>query len=99
NGSRIEMPAPGFLQDSTSQAGRRFNTLVVDDWYRASDKGEGIDKQLADRVSRPCYNQEHPVWGNHFHLKGHAEKPTHKAQKRVRGYRKKIREGSREHCL
>jgi hypothetical protein len=94
NGSRILMPAPGFEKDAQSQASRRCNTLVVDDWRRVVDMGEGVDKQLIDRATAPSFNASHPVWCNHVHLKGHAEKPSHPSQRRVKGYRRLIRDGS-----
>lgn len=99
NRSRIIMPAPNFMKDSETQAGRRFNTLVVDDWLRSLDMGDGLDKQLLDRVTRPCFNQDHPVWKNHVHLKGHAERPSHRGFQRVKDYLELMREGSGAHFV
>ena len=99
NGSRLTMPAPGFLTDSKTAAGRRFNTLIVDDWLKALEMGDGIDQQLVDRCTRPCFNQEHPVWGNHIHFKGHAQRPSHKGYKRVRAYKRLILDGSMRHAV
>jgi len=99
SGSRLIMPAPSFLTDSQTQATRRFNTLVVDDWLVAETMGEGIGKQLVSRVTRPCFNQEHPIWCNHIHFKGHAQSPTHKGYQRVRAYKRLIRDGSTRHAL
>ena len=99
NGSRLTMPAPGFLTDSKTAAGRRFNTLIVDDWLKAMEMGDGIDQQLVDRCTRPCFNQEHPVWGNHIHFKGHAQRPSHKGYKRVRAYKRLILDGSMRHAV
>lgn len=100
DGSRIVCPAPGFLNDSMTQASRRFNTLVVDDYLRAMDMGEGIEKQLIDRVTRPCFNQEHPIWSNHTKLLGHAEKPSHRGYVRYKAASFPIRsnaDGSRRY--
>jgi hypothetical protein len=99
DGSRIVAPAPGFMQDSMTQASRRFNTLVVDDYLRAMDMGEGIEKQLIDRVTRPCFNQEHPVWANHVKLLGHAEKPSHRGYARYKAARRAIADGDTGHAV
>jgi hypothetical protein len=99
HGSRVIMPAPSFMQDSNTQASRRFNTLVIDDWLRSMDMGEGIDKQLVDRVTRPSFNQNHPIWCNHIHFKGHAEKPSHRGFERYKSYRRLIRDGSNTHAV
>ena len=96
NGSRLIMPAPNFLNDAETQASRRFNTLVIDDWLRAVDMGDGVEKQLVDRVTRPCFNKEHPIWANHIKFLGHAERPQHK---RYSGYKRAIADGSRDHAL
>lgn len=99
NGSKIIMPAPSFLQDSNTQASRRFNFLIVDDWLQAENMGEGIGMQLVDRVTRPNRNKEHPIWCNHIHLKGHAQRPSHKGYKRVKVFKEMIEGGSLRHCL
>lgn len=99
NGSRLVMPAPNFLSDSLTQASRRFNTLVVDDWLRAEDMGEGISKQLVDRTTRPSFNKNHPIWCNHQKFLGHAERPSHKGYTRVRAYKRAILDGSQRHAL
>jgi len=99
NRSRFTMPAPSFMTDSQTQASRRFNTLVVDDWLRAEDMGEGISKQLVDRVTRACFNKNHPIWCNHQKFLGHAETPTHKGYSRYRGYRRAILDGSQRQSL
>lgn len=99
NGSRLIMPAPSFMTDSQTQATRRFNTLTVDDWLRAEDMGDAIAKQLVDRVTRPCFNQNHPIWCNHLHFKGHAERPSHKGHARVKSFKRLIKDGSTRHAL
>ena len=78
NGSKLFMPAPDFKGDSKNQASRDFNTVVIDDYLRAEDQGDGIDKQLVDRARAPSFNKNHPIWCNHIKFLGHAESPTHK---------------------
>lgn len=98
NRSKFIMPAPSFMTDSMTQASRRFNTLVVDDWLRAEDMGEGISKQLVDRVTRRAFNKNHPIWCNHQKFLGHAESPNHKGHARYRAYRQAIKDGSQRHA-
>ncbi len=76
NGSKLLLPAPGFLTDSENQASRRFNFLIVGEYTHSVSKGEGV-KELIGRVSRQSFNQHHPLWGNHILLSAHAEAPTH----------------------
>jgi hypothetical protein len=97
NKSRLTMPAPSFMTDSRTQASRRFNTLIVDDWLRAEDMGEGISRQLVDRVTRAAFNKNHPIWCNHQKFLGHAEGPNHKGYVRYRGYRRAILDGSQRY--
>ena len=99
NGSKIFMPAPDFAGDSKNQASRDFNTVVIDDWLRAEDQGEGIDKQLVDRARRKSFNKNHPVWCNHVKFLGHAESPQHKGHVRLQAFKKQIRDGSSRHSL
>jgi hypothetical protein len=91
NGSKIEMPAPNFMKDAETQAGRSFNTLLVDEWLKCT--GSGIDSQLIERARRPAWNAEHPFWCNHIHLKGHAQTPGHKGYQRYQAYRKAAKDG------
>lgn len=83
NGSRILMPAPGFLGDANNQAGRSFNTLIIDEYTQAAVKGDGID-ELIGRVRSPSYNKNHPIWANHILLSAHAEGPEHPAYRYVK---------------
>lgn len=99
NKSRCVAPAPSFMTDSNTQASRRFNTLVVDEWLEAENMGEAISKILVDRVSRSCFNKKHPVWCNHLKFLGHAESPSHKGYNRVRNYRRAIVDGSQRYAL
>lgn len=99
NGSKLFMPAPDFKGDSKNQASRDFNTVVIDDYLRAEDQGEGIDRQLVDRARAPSYNKNHPIWCNHIKFLGHAESPTHKGYERVKAAKAAIRDGSSRHAL
>lgn len=99
NGSKLFMPAPDFKGDSKNQASRDFNTVVIDDYLRAADQGDGIDKQLVDRARRWSYNKNHPIWCNHIKFLGHAESPSHKEYKRYLAYQRAFRkEGSDRHA-
>jgi hypothetical protein len=99
NGSKLFMPAPDFKGDSKNQASRDFNTVVIDDYLRAEDQGDGIDKQLVDRARAPSFNKNHPIWCNHIKFLGHAESPTHKGYERVKAAKAMIRDGSSRHSL
>lgn len=99
NGSKVFLPAPDFKGDSKNQASRDFNTVLIDDYLRAADQGDGIDKQLVDRARRFSYNKNHPLWCNHIKFLGHAESPAHKEWSRILAFRQAIREGSSRHCL
>jgi len=99
NGSKLFMPAPDFKGDSKNQASRDFNTVVIDEYLRAADQGEGIDKQIVDRARRKCFNKLHPVWCNHVKFLGHAESPQHKEYQRLKAFKGAIRDGSSRHAL
>ncbi len=100
NGSKVFMSAPNFKGDSQNQASRDYNTVVIDDYIRCADQGDGIDAQLVDRARRPSWNKNHPIWCNHIKFLSHAESPTHKEFKRYRAFQKAIRkEGSPRHAL
>lgn len=89
NGSRILMPAPGFMKDAQNQASRRFNTLIIGEFTMAALAGEGVD-ELLGRVSRQAWNQNHPIWANHTLLSAHAEPPGHPGRKYVNAKKKAI---------
>jgi hypothetical protein len=61
--------------------------------------GDGISKQLVDRVTKASFNKNHPLWCNHIKFTGHAEKPSHKGYIVVKGFRRLIADGSRDHAL
>lgn len=99
NGSKIEMPAPNFLRDAMTQAGRSFNTLIVDEWLKTMEMGEGLNAQLIERARRPSPNKHCPVRANHVHLKGHAQRPSHKGYSRYKAFRDLIKGGSQRHAV
>ena len=100
NGSRILMPAGSFMKDGSTQASRRFNTLVVDEWLETELMGDALGKQLVSRVTRESFNQNHPIWANHTKFLAHAETPAHKGYtNRYVKYRDAIRDGSFAHAL
>jgi hypothetical protein len=104
NGSRIEMPAPNFMQDSKTQGGRSFNTLWVDERNKVEEMGDGFRKQLLERARRPLPRawEGHtncPIRGNHVHAKGHAEKISHKGYELVKAFKKLIQKGRSEGVL
>ena len=99
NGSRLLLPAPGFMADSKYSASRNFNTLMIDEWLRALEMGDGVEKQLVDRARRANWNKRHRIWGNHLKFLGHAETPSHKGHRRMIQYKRAIVDGSAWHGL
>jgi len=93
NGSQTWMPAPSFVQDAKAQASLRLNTLLVEEWPQVDAMGQGINKQLSGRVTRPCYNQYHPIWCNHIHLTAPAKDSTHPGYARYKENRREVRRG------
>lgn len=80
NGNELIMPAPGWMKDSSpTQAGLRFNTLIVDEWTHIDAASSGLDEQIIGRSSRPCWNQHHPIWCNHRVLTATAKTKMHPA--------------------
>ena len=99
DGSRIEMPAPGFINDARTQAGRSFHTLFIDECFKVMEMGEGISEQLMERWRKPLPvrwkgHVNCPVRGNHLHLKGHAQKLSHKGYQFYKALKGEIRKGS-----
>ncbi len=99
NGSKLFILPGDFKGDSKNQASRDFNTIVVDEWLRCEDMGDGLDRQIIDRARRASYNQRHPIWANHVKLLGHAGSMQDKGYRRFKGFRQKIRDGSSAHAL
>lgn len=94
NGSRLDMPAPDFLNDAASQAGLRFNSLWVDEIFEIAAKSRGVDRKLLGRVTREAQSTEHPWLCNHTHMMGHAQSPSHPGYKYVDAYTRKMKDGS-----
>lgn len=86
NGSTIQLPAPGFLNDAMNQASRSFNTMIIGEYTQATAKGSGVS-ELIGRVRGPTFNRHHPVWANHILLSAHAESPTHPSFPYYKGIR------------
>lgn len=98
NGSKILMPAPGFLQGARTQAGFRFNDLFIDEWTKVeamSKELDGIDDQLIGRTTRASFNQHHPIHGNHHLFLATAEEDVmHPAHARYESYMEEVRLGN-----
>ncbi len=100
NGSKIEMPAGSFSQDSKSQAGLRTNDLYIDEWTKIEAIGsEGIDEQLIQRATRKCFNQNHPLWCNHQLFLATAEDTMHPAYDRYLTFLEEVRRGNPDYAL
>jgi hypothetical protein len=94
NGSEIKMPAPSWTQDARSQASLRFNVVGIDEWTKVEASGStGIDDQILGRVTRPCWNQHHPLWGNHTVFLATAEPMSHVAYRRYLAFQRRIHRG------
>jgi hypothetical protein len=94
NGSKVLMPAPGFLNDASSQASLRFNTLLVEEWTHIDAMGEGVNKQLIGRVTKESPNQHHPVWANHITFTAPAKSMMHPSYERYAGNLAEARSGN-----
>ena len=93
NGGKCLMPAPSFMKDAVTQASVRLNVLVVEEWTHIDASSDGINKQLIDRTTRPCWNQHHPIWGNHILFSAHAQTRMHPACKRFRDHQRRADSG------
>lgn len=103
NGSCLEMPAGNFINDAKTQAGRSFHTLFIDECFKVMEMGEGIEQQLMERWRKPLPAKwkghvNCPIRGNHLHLKGHAEKLSHKGYQLYKSIGKEITRGSAIHA-
>jgi hypothetical protein len=95
NGSKLMMPAGGFDRDSMSQAGRRCNFLGIDEFTKIENTGStGIDDQLMDRNTAACFNQEHPIWTNHYYFLATAEDTMHPAYDRYLMFKREVERGN-----
>jgi len=97
NRSMVAMPAPGFLQEARNLAGWRVNRLLIDEWTKimmSAGGAEGIQKQLLGRVTRPCYNANHPVWCNNVVRSATAELGNHPGFRVHREYEREVKRGN-----
>lgn len=99
DGGRLEFPAGNFMKDSENNVSRRFNDLLCDETPVMDMQGDGVDKQLNQRATKKCFNQEHPIHANHRIYLGHAESPDHPYYKRFRDFTKAIKGGSQKHVI
>jgi len=93
NGGKLLGPAPSFMKDAVTQASVRLNTLVVEEWTHVDASSDGINKQLIDRTTRPCWNQHHPVWGNHILYSAHAQTRMHPSFQRKEQHQRRVNAG------
>jgi len=94
NGGQVMMPAPSFIKDANSQASLRLNTLLVDEWTHVDAMSDNWALQLYGRVTRPSFNQHHPVWKNHKHLSAPAKTRVHPATRRHDSMTREARHGN-----
>ncbi len=100
NGSSILMPAAGFMQEAKTQAGIRLNDLWIDEWTKIMAAGsDGIDSQLIGRVTRSCFNKEHPIWCSHMGFLATAEDTMHPAYTRYKAFEEEVRKGNPDYAL
>ena len=56
------------MKEGSTAAGMRYNTVIIEEWTKivSSASGEEALKQFLTRVTKPSWNQHHPIWGNHI---------------------------------
>lgn len=108
NGSKMVLPAPGWFQSAKTQAGLTFNFAIVDEWTKIETMSKkkpgrgrmqeyeagGIDQQIQGRLRRECFNQFHPLWGNHCKFMATAESLQHPAARRLKAFQREIAKGN-----
>lgn len=99
NGSKMLMPAPSFMKQAATQASMRFNTLLVEEWTHVDAASTGIDDQLVGRVTRPGYNQHHPLWANHIHFTAPAKTMMHPGYPRFRVHEREHERGNPDYSV
>jgi hypothetical protein len=100
NGSEINMPAPGFLQDAKTQASIRLNDLYVDEWTKIMAAGStGIDDQLVGRGTEVVFNQHHPIHANHQLFLATAEDTMHPGYERYKTFKREVERGNPDYAL
>jgi hypothetical protein len=98
-GGQLSMPSPDVKGEAAGSAGRRFNTLVMDEWTKWEAAGDGIDAEVIDRNSGPSFNERHPLWANHYKFFAHAEPRSHPSTRRYDLFRQRVRDGSTRHAI
>ena len=87
NGSRLIMPAGGFIsQGGVTHASRRSHTLILDEYPKIDAFGVAIDSQLTAINSMEEWSQQHPIFSNHVKFFGSAEDRRHPAYARHRDF-------------
>ena len=100
NGNTLFMPAPSFMKAAQTQASLRFNTLLVEEWTHIDAGSTGIDDQLIGRVTRPSWNQHHPIWGNHLLFTAPAKTRMHPGARRLKASERRVKRGAPDYaCL
>lgn len=95
NGSRVLMPAPSWLRDAQNLGSYRFNTGGIDEWTKVENTGTtGIDDQFLGRITETNWNQNHPIWCNHFKFLATAESQGHPAWRRYNRFLNRMRKGN-----
>ena len=95
NGSRVEMPAPSIMKESTTQLSTRFNTSLFEEWPQFDAAGDSINRSLITRNTKPSFgNQHHPLWTNHVKFTATAKTQLHPAFARVRKIDAMVRKGN-----
>lgn len=98
NGNELRMPAPDWVKDARTQAGNRYNVAGIDEWTKVEASGTtGIDDQFLGRITRPSFNQHHPLWGNHTVFTATAEHRGHPAWRRYQAFKRRVERGD-PHC-
>jgi len=99
NGNTLFMPAPSFMKAAATQASMRFNTLLVEEWPHIDASSTGIDDQLIGRTTKPCWNQFHPIWGNHILLTAPAKTRMHPGYARFRAHEREVKQGDPNYAV
>lgn len=101
SGGQILMIPPNISKEGASAAGEDCNTIGIEEWGRLCDTEKGLaalDGQFISRWRRPSVNPASVIFGDHCHLSGHAEEPSHPTATRFEQYARAIADGSHEHA-
>lgn len=93
------LPAPSWEKEAATQAGNRFNTILIDEWTHieaktGTNRTGGITGQIIGRASKTSFNPNHPVWGTHIHFSATAKPRSHVAYGRFRTYEREHKKGN-----